>query len=210
MARPYVCIECHEAKTTDSTRGPVPKRCPQCKPQDVRPEHLAGAAPRVPGNKITRRRHLETDRRVHEAIQMRLQYKTWTQIAEALGWNTHTAAFEAVRREQYRRRAMVDESLDEMRERETERLEALGMAALRVLETKHYAVSGGTVVTRENPVTGEVTEMLDDGPALAAVNTLVKVSESLRKLLGLDAATKVDAAVTVKYTIEGIPESEMP
>jgi hypothetical protein len=148
---------------------------------------------------------------VHEAIQMRLQYRTWAQIAEELNWTHGGAAFVAVRREQQRRLAMVDESLDQLREQEVHRLEALGLAALRVLETKHVIVNSGQIVTEDGrPVALGGIPIQDDGPALAAVNTLVKVSESLRKLLGLDAAQKVDAAVTVKYTIEGIPESEMP
>lgn len=142
---------------------------------------------------------------------MRLQYHTWPQVAEALNWNDGRSAMQAVRREQERRMAMVDESLDQLRDQEMHRLEALGLAALRVLENKHVIVNAGQIVTEDGtPVLLGGTPILDDGPALAAVNTLVKVSESLRKLLGLDAATKVDAAVTVQYTIHGIPESEMP
>ena len=46
--------------------------------------------------------------------------------------------------------------------------------------------------------------LIDDGPTLNAIATLLKVSERLSKLLGLDAPAKVEADTTVKYTLNGI------
>lgn len=204
MSRAYTCRTCNLPKTTDKARGPVPERCPQCKP-DARPDSHA----KPKSNAIsTRPKNIEAQQRVTEAIQLRLQYRTWSEIAEQLGWGGKTSAHVAVKRELERRRAAMDDSLDELRTREFDRLEALGREALAVLEKDHLVVNAGRVVFFGPD--GAERPLLDDGPKLAAINTLIKVSESLRKLLGLDAASKVDAEVTVQYTIKGIPEDEMP
>jgi hypothetical protein len=45
----------------------------------------------------------------------------------------------------------------------------------------------------------------DDGPVLAAVQTMLKVHERRAKLWGLDSATKVDMGVhQVKYEVDGV------
>lgn len=206
MSRAYTCKTCNLPKTTDTTRGPVPERCPQCRPRpDPRPD--SHAKPKSSAIS-TRPSAIEAQAKVAEAIQLRLQYRTWNEIADLLGWGHRTTAHVAVKRELERRRAAMDDSLDELRTREFDRLETLGREALRVLEKDHLVVNAGRVVFFGPD--GQERPLLDDGPKLAAINTLVKVSESLRKLLGLDAPGKVDAAVTVQYTIKGIPESEMP
>jgi hypothetical protein len=78
------------------------------------------------------------------------------------------------------------------------RLERLEAAALVVLERHHITVNNGRIITLAD---GE--PLLDDGPVLAAIDRLAKIedarlknNESLRRLFGLDAPTKVDATVT--------------
>lgn len=206
MSRVYTCRICNVPKTTMAARGPLPETCPPCKPKpDARPDSHA----KPKSNAIsTKPNSIAVQERVTEAIQLRLQYRTWTEIADTLGWGGKSSAFTAVKRELERRRAAMDDSLDELRTREFDRLEALGREALAVLEKDHLVVNAGRVVFFGPD--GQERPLLDDGLKLAAINTLIKVSESLRKLLGLDAASKVDAAVTVQYTIKGIPEDEMP
>ena len=46
-----------------------------------------------------------------------------------------------------------------------------------------------------DPDTGEAKPLLDDGPKLAAIDRLVKIRESYRRLFGLDRPVKVDATV---------------
>lgn len=204
MSRVYVCTSCNHPKTA-KPRGPLPKKCPECTGVFPRArDHDTSLRPPKSQQVSTRTKALANDHRVLEAIEMRLQYRTWDDVARELGWSGKSAAMLAVQREQERRRAQLNEGIDELRNREFERLEKLGLEALRVLEKDHVVVNSGTVVQHNG------RDLIDSGPKLAAVNTLVKVSESLRKLLGLDAATKVDAAVTVQYTVQGIPESEMP
>lgn len=213
MVRVYTCTSCNLPKSTDAARGPLPRRCPDCNPKiDNGPKPPPKPKSNTISVKDTRPEGVAQQARVAQAITMRLEYKTWPEIAAALGWGHSTSAMIAVKREMERRRTAMDDTLDELRTREFDRLEALGREALRILNTDHYVVSGGTVVTSSLGTYDLETPrpLLDDGPKLQAINTLVKVSESLRRLLGLDVATKVDASVNVQYTIKGIPEDEMP
>eukprot|EP00918_Siedleckia_nematoides_P107127 GHVU01233574.1.p2 GENE.GHVU01233574.1~~GHVU01233574.1.p2 ORF type:complete len:186 (+),score=40.33 GHVU01233574.1:527-1084(+) len=81
---------------------------------------------------------------------------------------------------------------------ELERLDAAQQVVVAVLEANHMLVSDGRVVTVDG------SPLPDSGPVLAAVRELRMISESRRKLLGLDAPAKatvthanadVDAAV---------------
>lgn len=204
MSRVYTCTNCNLPKTAGA-RGPLPEKCPDCKPR-VNTNRQGPPLPRtVKSNAVSvRPERIAQDIRVTEAIRLRLEYRTWNEIADQLGWATKTGPFMAVRAELERRRQAMDDSLDELRTREFDRLEALAKEAFKVLHTEHLVTSGGNVVFHQD------APLLDDGPKLAAINTLVKVSDSLRKLLGLDAASKVDAAVTVQFTVKGVAEEEMP
>jgi uncharacterized protein YerC len=78
------------------------------------------------------------------------------------------------------------------------RLHELETAARVVLQARHITVNNGKVIY--HPDTDEPME--DDGPVLQAIDRLVKIeaargqnSERRAKLLGLDAALKVDATV---------------
>lgn len=67
---------------------------------------------------------------------------------------------------------------------ELERLDAAQVAVIAVLESNHLVVSDGRVVRMDG------LPILDSGPVLAAVDRLVRISESRRRLLGLDAPSK--------------------
>lgn len=83
------------------------------------------------------------------------------------------------------------------------RLEYAIEEILGVIERDHVVVSHGRVV--EGPGGQPLT---DDGPLLAAVGKLKEVSESLRKLDGLDAPTQVQHSGDVTYQIVGVdPEA---
>jgi hypothetical protein len=70
------------------------------------------------------------------------------------------------------------------------RLERAHEAAMRVLEAEHITVSNGRVVALDG------TPVPDHDPVLRAIDRIVKVSESLRRLDGLDQPVKVDATIT--------------
>ena len=69
----------------------------------------------------------------------------------------------------------------------------------RVLATKHYATgSSGKVAV--HPETGQ--PLVDDGPVIQAGLALLRVSESRRKLLGLDAPQRARVEVITEDAVE--------
>jgi hypothetical protein len=82
------------------------------------------------------------------------------------------------------------EPADALRELELERLDALQVQLTRVLGRVHVTVSGGKIVTDPDG-----RPLVDDGPTVAAAQALVRVGESRRRLLGLDAPAQVEAKV---------------
>lgn len=134
-----------------------------------------------------------------EAMRLRARCRTWSSIADTLGYSNAGHAQQAVKKhaesiirpaaEDYRRE--MDNQLDEMQH-----------AAIEVLERRHYTISNGAPVyigtTEDEP------PLEDDGPVLQAIATILKVQERRAKLWGLDAPTKVQAEVSnVRITIEG-------
>lgn len=108
-----------------------------------------------------------TAERDAEAAELRSQGLTFKQIADTLGIDIHSA-YDAVQRAL---RAIVQEPAEELRRLELDRLDTLQRAAMDILERS------------------------PDMGALQAVDRLLRISESRRKLLGLDAPTRVDATV---------------
>jgi hypothetical protein len=72
-------------------------------------------------------------------------------------------------------------SAGELRAMELARLDTYTLEAWRILKAEHPLVSGGKVLPG----------MTDDGPNLSALAELRRLSESRRKLLGLDVQTPV-------------------
>jgi hypothetical protein len=117
--------------------------------------------------------------------------------------------------------ATIAEPAEQLRTLELQRLddELLRLAGLeatvhKVLEKKHLVVSHGQIVRKD----GEPLE--DDAPALAAIDRLLRIDEQRRrngverrKLLGLDAAQKVEQQVDLsgglRYEIVGVDPAEL-
>lgn len=84
-----------------------------------------------------------------------------------------------------------------------ERLLNMEDSVRRVMARKHITVNNGRVIQVINPDSGEEEPVEDDTFVLQAVDRLNRIEEQRRKtgdsicrLLGLDAAVKVDATVT--------------
>lgn len=140
-------------------------------------------------------RNLETATRDADAARLRARGRTYRQIATELDMAGPGKAYEAVRRVLAE---TTQEAADDLRLIELERLDQMYQAALKVLETEHYAVSHGRVIYLEDggpPLT-------DDGPALQAMDRLLKIQERRAKLLGLDAPTKANVTVSDSMTEE--------
>lgn len=131
-------------------------------------------------------------------------------------WST---ARDLVREEAERR---VDPRVDEYRALELARLEAalerlhhMEESVQRVMARKHITVNNGRVIRILNEDSGEEEPVEDDTFVLQAVDRLNRIeesrrktSESIRRLLGLDAPTKVEATVT-ETTQQDIELQEM-
>jgi len=90
--------------------------------------------------------------------------------------------------------------VSEYRLEQLERIGELRREAIGILNTKHITISNGQVVIYNGQ------PVLDDGPRLNAILTLLKIEERQAKLLGLDAPARAEISVqSVNYTIVGIP-----
>lgn len=98
---------------------------------------------------------------------------------------------------------IIVDNVDDFRKLEMARLDKLHVKAMQVLEAFHPLVNSGVVVRDNledadgNPLVDETTGELktyrlqDQGPLLAAIDRVLKVSERRARLLGLDTPTKV-------------------
>jgi DNA-binding CsgD family transcriptional regulator len=141
---------------------------------------------------------LSTAERRATAAALRSRGKTYRQIAADMGIDVKEAFG-------YVKAAMADvvrESAEAAIEFELDRLDMAHRKAVEVLARKHITVSNGRVVELDGQ------PLQDDGPVLAAIDRIVKVSESRRKLLGLDQPAKTQISGGVTYEVVGIdPES---
>jgi hypothetical protein len=119
-----------------------------------------------------------------EAARLRARGITYDQIAVTLGYCDRTAARRAVERALV---ATVAEPAAEVRKLELDRLDEMYRAALAVLERQHLTVSHGRIIRTDS---GD--PLLDDAPALQAIDRMIRIMERRAKLLGLDAPAKVE------------------
>lgn len=140
------------------------------------------ARPRTSQGRFTVR--AGTAERDAKACRMRVAGLTYDQIAGELGFRDRSGARRAVKRALA---ATAREPAGELIALELERLDHLTRQLQRALVDISYAVTaGGKIVC--HPATGEL--LRDYGPVIAAARELRQVSESRRKLLGLDAPAK--------------------
>ncbi len=125
-----------------------------------------------------------TAERDAKAARLRADGHTYQQIADQLGFSHRDLARRSVERALA---AVVREPAEELRHLELIRLDALWLQAAQVMTTEHITVSQGRVV--EGP---DGLPIKDDGPTLSAIDRLLKIMERRAKLVGLDAASKVE------------------
>lgn len=117
-----------------------------------------------------------------EAARLRATGLSYRQIAAAQGI-TAAGAHDRVKRALA---AVPVEAVTQLRQVELERLDALVAKAFDVMTDSHPYVSQGKVFY----------DLEDSGPVVAAIRELRMLSESRRKLLGLDAPTQVNLSLT--------------
>jgi hypothetical protein len=131
----------------------------------------------------------EAAKRTAKALELRQESRSYRQIADALGVSTSTA-YDMVQRGL---RETVEEPAEAVRSLELAKLDALEREALEVALGDHVIVSAG-----------RVTDIPDVGPKLAALQLLMRLGESRRKLLGLDQPAKVTVDGGVRYEVVGV------
>jgi len=144
-----------------------------------------------------RHRTIESADRDIRALGFARQGFTYDQIAGQMGYRDKSGAYRAVQRglrDAYR------EEADELIQMESERLNALRRLFERIAVTKHIIVATGSGRVARHPETGE--PLLDDGPNIQAGLALLRVSESWRKLKGLDAPNRAKVEVVTRDMIE--------
>jgi AraC-like DNA-binding protein len=144
----------------------------------------------------------ETAERQAEALRLRSRGLSYQKIAEELGYNDASAASKAIKTALD---ATIREPAEDVRALELGRLDDLYAKVSDILDREHYAVSNGRVVRRGiaqldeagQPVLDEKGEprlrwvdLLDDGPAMAAADRLLRIQERRARLLGLDSPVK--------------------
>lgn len=133
----------------------------------------------------------QAERDAWAAARWTLNGWTYQQIAEALGLTAKSTAHDCVQRGLYSIREATEAEVVKARAAQRARLAYVVEKAHEVLETKHVTISYGQIMKDDDG-----KPLIDDGPALAAIDRIIRASESLRKLDGLDAP----AAMQVEHS----------
>lgn len=137
------------------------------------------------------------------AVKLAVAGHTYAEIVEAskawpVGYNSPQAAHKDVKAALQERLKRQDAAADEYIALQLARLEEAHRTAAAII-AEYRELTPQDIAEDKAPPADQ---------RLAAVDRVVKVSESVRKLLGLDAPTKVDTKVeqTVAYQIAVAPE----
>lgn len=136
----------------------------------------------------TARKTLETARLAQQAAEWRSKGYSYRQIGDMQGCSASTAKHRVDRAYA----SIPHESTEEAKRLELSRLDTIERCAWKVLERHHFVIitggehAGDVVYHPQRP--DEPLE--DDAPVLQAIDRILRVSESRRKLLGIDAPSR--------------------
>lgn len=102
------------------------------------------------------------------------------------------------------RRDLLTPGAEALRQMEADRLDDARRAAAAVRARVHYVVQGGKVVKDDD---GQ--PLRDDGPVLKANEQMVRISESWRKLFGLDAPEQLSVSLERRVEEESTDIAEV-
>lgn len=121
-----------------------------------------------------------------DALRLRSKGLTYRQIGSQMGVEGSTARDRCIRA----LNAITQDAADEYRKLELERLDALEQRANEVLTALHVFVSQGGKIVYDG-----AEKLIDHGPTLQAIGSLLRIQERRSKLLGLDAPVKQSVEV---------------
>ena len=128
-----------------------------------------------------------------EAARMRSRSMSYAQIGAQLGM-TKQAAYKAVQR------AIADiplEAAETVLQMELAKLDDAELRLYAIMGKTHYRVgNNGRVVTYVENEGDTPRPLVDDGPVMQAIQTLIRLADRRAKLLGLNAPTQVHADIT--------------
>ena len=145
-----------------------------------------------PANSWTSSNSIATQRKIARALALREEQRSFSQIGAAMGLSASYAQRLVVRG----MREIVREPAERLVEMENLLLDDVIDAVLPLLEA----------TKKVKDANGKEAEVPDAKVRLGAADRTVKTSESRRKLLGLDAATKQDVNMVVTEQID--PKAE--
>ncbi|MFD8075820.1 hypothetical protein ACFV3E_24585 [Streptomyces sp. NPDC059718] len=151
------------------------------------------------------RRTTETAEREAKACDLFNRGYSYRRIAKELKCDLRTAYDDV----QNAMRAIIEEPAKEARDKLRSRLEYLYERAAEVADRDHVTVSHGKVITVKDPDTGKDEPLLDDAPKLQAIDRMVRITERLAALDGLNAPQQVHLGGEVKYNVVGVDVEQL-
>lgn len=122
-----------------------------------------------------------------QALKLRAQGYSLQYISDQLGYGGRSNVRDALEKA---KADVIDTPARELVAQELANIDYLIDVTLGVLHENHVTVSHGRLITMDDG-----SPLPDHGPVMQAVVTLKGLYESRRKLLGLDAAIKLEATV---------------
>jgi hypothetical protein len=144
------------------------------------------------------------DRRTR-LVEYRRQKRPYIEIYEELGYKTVSAATKDFSRALAENLASQDTSVELYREEQIQELDYLAEEAHKILRGEYFVVANNGHIV-EHPQTG--APLQDMGPKLAAVDRIVRISDRIAKLRGLDAPTRVEGALSIDALNRAINEAK--
>lgn len=138
-------------------------------------------------------------------VEYRRQKRPYLEIYEELGYNSVSAATKDFSRTLAESVAARDASVELYREEQIQELDYLAEQAHKILRGDYFVVANnGHIVA--HPETSE--PLRDMGPKLAAMDRIVRISDRIAKLRGLDAPTRVEGALSIDALNLAIDEAQ--
>ena len=143
-----------------------------------------------PGNPEARiAAKIEREERRRQAVKLAIDGTPYEEIAERLGYNSRQAAHKDVKAALAPASAALRAEADHFVAVQTARLEQMHRDARKIYEEFQRPADGDRYV---EPVADQ---------RLAAMDRMLRVGESLRKLVGADAPTKTESKTTLDATV---------